>query len=106
MSEKRTPIWGSIYFWLMVVFLYLPILVLILFSFNDSVVLAFPFKGFTLKWYQQMLEARELLLAARNSIFVGVISSLVATMVGAFAAIAVMRRNLPFRDFLLVFCSV
>ncbi len=61
MTEKKLPIPGLIYFALMVVFLYLPILVLIVFSFNDSVILAFPLKGFTLEWYQQLLSARELL---------------------------------------------
>lgn len=106
MNETRRSFIGTGYFWLMVVFLYLPILILIMFSFNDSVVLAFPFKGFTLEWYQQMFGAHELLMAARNSIVVGVISSLIATMVGALAAIAVMRKNLPGRNFFVGLSSV
>ena len=37
-------------------FLYLPILLLILFSFNDSLTLVFPLKGFTLRWYGELLD--------------------------------------------------
>ena len=106
MIERKSSLFGSVYFWLMVLFLYLPIVILIVFSFNDSVVLAFPFKGFTLEWYRQMFNSHELLRAARNSIFVGVVSSLLATFVGALAAIAVMRRNLPARNFFLGLSNV
>ena len=67
MTEKKLPCPGLFYFALMILFLYLPIIILIVFSFNDSVILAFPLKGFTFKWYEQLLQARELLLAARNS---------------------------------------
>ncbi|NTW44100.1 MAG: ABC transporter permease, partial [Anaerolineaceae bacterium] len=106
MTEKKLPIPGLIYFALMVVFLYLPILVLIVFSFNDSVILAFPLKGFTLEWYKQLLSARELLLAAKNSILVGLSSSFVATLIGALAAVAVTRHHMPFRNFFLGLSSI
>ncbi len=106
MNEQKKSFLGTGYYWLMVAFLYLPILILMVFSFNDSVVLAFPFKGFTLEWYRQMFGAHELLIAARNSILVGVLSSLVATLVGALAAIAVMRKNLPGRSFFVGLSSV
>lgn len=104
--EQKRSLPGSIYFVLMMLFLYLPVLVLMVFSFNDSVILAFPFKGFTLQWYQQLLGARELLLAARNSIIVGVSSSFVATLVGALAAVAVSRHHMPARSFFLGVASV
>lgn len=105
MEQKRSLL-GSIYLLLMMGFLYLPVIVLMVFSFNDSVILAFPFKGFTLQWYQQLLGARELLLAARNSIIVGVSSSLVATIIGALAAVAVSRHHMPARNFFLGIASV
>jgi len=90
----------------MIIFMYLPILVLIVFSFNDSVILAFPLKGFTLKWYQELIGARELLVAARKSVLVGVVSSLVATLVGALAAIAITKHHMPARNFFLGLASV
>ncbi len=104
--ESKRSIPGSIYFYLMIVFLYLPIVVLMVFSFNDSIILAFPFKGFTLAWYQQLLGARELLLSARNSLLVGVGSSFIATIIGALAAVAVTRQHMPARNFFLGTASV
>lgn len=82
---------GYIYFWLLAIFLYLPIFLLLLFSFNDSATLTFPLRTFTLRWYQELLEANELLESLRNSVIVGIISSLVATILGTMAAIGVVR---------------
>jgi len=84
---------GFIYYWVFAVFLYLPIFLLIIFSFNDSALLQFPLKGFTLQWYKDLGRANELLDSARNSILVGLISSLAATVLGTMAAIAVVRFN-------------
>ena len=106
MIEQKRSIPGTLYFIVMMIFLYLPVFVLIIFSFNDSVILAFPFKGFTLGWYKQLLGARELLLAARNSIIVGVSSSLIATLIGALAAVAITRHHMPARNFFLGIASV
>ena len=52
-------------------FLYIPVLFLPLFSFNDSLYIAFPFKAFTTKWYAQMLANEPLQAALMNSIWVG-----------------------------------
>lgn len=106
MIKTRTPNLGSLYFILMAIFLYLPIIILIIFSFNDSTVLAFPLKGFTLDWYRQLGGARELLLSARNSVWVGAISSLVAVFIGSFAAIALTKRHMPARNVFLGLSSV
>lgn len=91
--------WG--YYLLLLLFLQLPILLLIVFSFNDSVLLTFPLKGFTLEWYRQLLGARELLNAARNSLVIGLISSGVATGLGTMAGIAISRYNFPGRELFL-----
>jgi spermidine/putrescine transport system permease protein len=89
---------GSIYYWLLAAFLYLPIVLLIVFSFNDSVLLRFPLTGFTLQWYRDLANATELLAAAKNSVVVGLLSSLAATVLGAMAAIAIVRFNFPGRN--------
>jgi len=89
---------GAIYYWLLAVFLYLPIFLLIIFSFNDSALLRFPLQGFTLQWYRDLRNASELLEAAGNSIVVGVFSSLAATVLGTMAAIAIVRFNFPGRN--------
>jgi spermidine/putrescine transport system permease protein len=100
--KRNTGKWlGLGYYVLLLVFLQLPILILILFSFNDSVLLVFPLKGFTLKWYEQLLSATELLNAAKNSLIIGAVSSVVATALGTAAAIAIARFNFRGRDFFL-----
>ena len=106
MNKARPSILGSTYFVLMAIFLYLPIFILIMFSFNDATILAFPLKGFTLDWYRQLGNARELLIAARNSIWVGVISSIIAVFLGSLAAIALTKRHMPARNAFLGLASV
>lgn len=105
----QSKAWHTPGFWYVVgllVFLYMPIAILIIFSFNDSVLLVFPLKGFTLKWYTALLEAEELLLSVRNSVLVGLISSLVATVIGTLAAIGIMRFNFPGKNAFLTIASL
>jgi spermidine/putrescine transport system permease protein len=85
------------YFLFVTALLYLPIFMLIVFSFNDSTSLSYPWKGFTLRWYQALADADELLRALRNSVVLGILSSLVATVLGTMAAIAVIRYRFPGR---------
>jgi len=101
MPDRRRPSSALIYFIVLVLFLYLPILVLIISSFNDSVTLSFPPTGLTLRWYEEMLAANTLIDSVWNSIWVGVVSSALATLLGTMAAIAVMRYNFPGKGFFL-----
>ena len=73
MKEHRRSFLLSVYFWLGLFILYLPILWLIMFSFNDATTLVLPLKGFTLKWYQQLAGADELLKAVYHSMVVGIV---------------------------------
>lgn len=75
-------------------FLYVPVLLLPLFSFNDSIYIAFPLKGFTTDWYAAMLENQPLHASLMNSIKVGVVASVVATLLGIFGAKAVTRYRI------------
>src|SRR3990170_19876 len=87
--KRQTGRWlGLAYYVALLIFLQLPILLLIVFSFNDSVLLVFPLKGFTLEWYEQLLGAKQLISAAGNSLIIGLVSSGVATTLGTLAAIA------------------
>ena len=76
-------------------FLYIPVLFLPLFSFNDSIYVAFPLKGFTLQWYADMLENPALLQALENSVKVGAAVAIASTFLGIFAAKAMTRYRLP-----------
>ncbi len=75
-----------IYALLYLAFLYIPVLFLPLFSFNDSIYIAFPLKGFTTKWYASMIGNGPLLAALVNSIKVGAATAVLATILGIFGA--------------------
>jgi spermidine/putrescine transport system permease protein len=97
---------GFFYFALVTLFLYLPIGLLIVFSFNDGTTMVFPLKGFTLKWYGELLEANELLEAMQNSLALGLAASLISTLFGTMAAIGITRFNFPGRGLFLSIASL
>ena len=76
-----------------VVFLYAPIAILVLFSFNNSVLPTFPLSGFTLSWYRQFVHDSELRGALETSALVAVLSSVGAVVLGTLASIAIARRR-------------
>jgi spermidine/putrescine transport system permease protein len=82
-----------VFFALVVVFLYAPILILLIFSFNSSEVPAFPLSGFTLHWYHQFLVNADLRNALQTSAIVAALSSLVAVVLGILASIALVRQR-------------
>lgn len=81
------------FFGLVVVFLYAPIAILLVFSFNDSELPTFPLSGFTLHWYRQFLANGELRGALGTSAIVATLSSLVAVLLGTLASVALARRS-------------
>lgn len=83
------------YAFLYLAFLYAPILLLPVFAFNDGTVIAFPLKGFTLKWFGQMFENQSLATALTNSLIVAVSTAILATALGIFAARSATRYNYP-----------
>lgn len=72
-------------------FLYLPIGVLVVISFNDSPILSLPFKGITFDWYALAFRDAAVRLALVNSIQVATTATIIATTLGLFAAFAVYR---------------
>ncbi len=82
---------------LFLVFLYGPVLLLPLFSFNDATYAVFPLKGFTFKAYQQMAQDPSLLNALKNSLMVATGVALVSTTFGLLAAMGVTRYKMPGR---------
>jgi spermidine/putrescine transport system permease protein len=73
--------------------LYTPIILMIVFSFNNSTELVFPLKGFTLRWYLNLSGEQELLGTLRTSLLLGLGSGLVSTILATLGAIAVARFN-------------
>jgi spermidine/putrescine transport system permease protein len=79
-------------------FLYVPLAVVVIFSFNDSLLNA-EWVGFTFDWYRKLAGNGEMLRAAGNSLLIALLSSTLATVLGAMAGIAMHRyrfRWLPF----------
>jgi spermidine/putrescine transport system permease protein len=82
-----------LFFCLLVVFLYAPIAILLIFSFNDSDLPSFPLSGFTLRWYHQFLANPDLKAALATSALVAALSSIGAVALGVLASIALVRRR-------------
>jgi spermidine/putrescine transport system permease protein len=78
-------------------FLYVPLVIVIVYSFNDSRLNA-EWVGFTLDWYDKLFHNEEMLTAAANSLFIALVASAVATVLGTMAGMAMYRyktRLLP-----------
>lgn len=80
-------------------FLYLPLLILALYSFNDSRLNA-VWTGFTFKWYTALFQNRQVLEALLNTLFVGAVSTAVSTVLGTTAAIALHKYRYRFENLL------
>lgn len=78
---------SKIYFGFIMAFLYLPLIYLIAYSFNDGKTSVW--KGFTLKWYVALFQDSQIMHSLYNSLLVALIASLVATVLGTMAAIGI-----------------
>jgi len=81
------------FFFLVVCFLYAPIVILLVFSFNNSAIPSFPLSGFTLHWYHEFLVNSDLRGALETSAIIAALSSIGAVVLGVLASIALTRRR-------------
>jgi spermidine/putrescine transport system permease protein len=81
------------FFVLVVLFLYAPIVILLIFSFNSSAVPSFPLSGFTFQWYREFISNGDLRSALEASAIVASLSSLGAVVLGILASLALTRRH-------------
>ena len=72
-------------------FIYLPVVVLVLFSFQEGILPVFPFTGPSLQWYEKMFANERLVESLVNSVLVAVLSSLVTTILGFLSAYTLAR---------------
>lgn len=82
-----------LFFACVVVFLYAPILMLLIFSFNTAEVPSFPLTGFTFHWYHQFIVNSDLRAALQTSAIIAALSSIGAVVLGTLASIALVRRR-------------
>jgi len=92
---KRT--FGKILMILSIVFFYLPIVYMIVFSFNEGKSLT-TFTGFSLKWYQHMLESRDMMSALYTTFSVAILATVISTIVGTISAIGLSKSKKVVRD--------
>jgi spermidine/putrescine transport system permease protein len=91
-ASRRALTLLRVFYALLVVFLYAPIVILAVFSFNDGDP-SFPLQGFTTQWYGKFFSNPLLLAALRRSLIVAIASSCIAVALGVMAAFALIRRR-------------
>ncbi len=89
---KPRDISAALYLAAAVVFIFLPVAMLVQYSFQDGLLPVPPFRGVSLRWYEKVLSNRRLIEALGNSVLVGGLSSLAATVLGFLAAYGLARR--------------
>ncbi len=84
-KNKLIRLSGKLFTIIMLAFLYIPIFILVLFSFNTSK-RNIVFQGFTMEWYQKMLENTRLIEALQNTLIVALVSTAIAVTIGTIGA--------------------
>jgi spermidine/putrescine transport system permease protein len=92
--EYSRKLWLRLWLAATFLFLYAPIAILILFSFNDSR-RNIVWQGFTLEYYQKAFGNASLIEAFGNSLVIGLLSTLISTVIGALLALALWRFRFP-----------
>ena len=92
---RRTMEIGIVVF--MLALLYVPLLLLAAFSFNDSIILSLPFKGFTTRWYTEAFDDPRMRTGLTNSIWIATIITPICLVLGTLTAFAVTRMRFLMR---------
>lgn len=90
--KKKTSVGSKIILTLTMLFFYLPILYIIVFSFNDSRSLT-KFSGFSLRWYEKMFADSTMMEAVLYTVIIAIIATVVATVVGTITAIGLSKSR-------------
>lgn len=89
-----------LYLALIIIFLYLPIIVLIVSSFNDSKVLG-HWNGFTLDWYKSLFQNKAIMEALKNTLIIAFLAATISTILGTMACLAIRRMKKVFGNLVL-----
>lgn len=96
MKKNNRP-FGKILMLLMIVFFYLPIVYMIIFSFNDGKSLT-HFTGFSMRWYKHMLESHDMMEALYTTFTIALLATFISTVVGTISAIGLSKSKKIIRD--------
>lgn len=97
MQNKGKRPFGKVLMVLMIIFFYLPIAYMIIFSFNDGKSLT-SFAGFSLRWYQHMLESQDMMEALYTTFSVAILATVISTIAGTIAAIGLSKSKKVIRN--------
>jgi spermidine/putrescine transport system permease protein len=87
---KKKWKWSNLYLAIMILLMYFPLVMVVIFSFNESRLSA-NFTGFSLKWYETLANDRDLKEALFNSILLGVLSCGISAIIGTLGAVGMAR---------------
>ena len=88
----------SVYFWLFIIFLLAPLVVLVVFAFNDSTTATLPLEGFTTNWFSEAFTNGQLTSALMRSALIAVAAAVLATMLGLMASVGLTSQRLRLRS--------
>ena len=87
----------NLFIGLVFIFLYLPIIILVIFSFNSSEMNVI-FESFTFDWYKNLFQNTNLIMAFANTLVVAITSTVIAVIVGTISAISLNKYDFPFKN--------
>ncbi|MDQ0362607.1 extracellular solute-binding protein [Breznakia pachnodae] len=96
----RKKLGSKVFLGLLMLFFYLPIIYMIVFSFNSSKSLS-KFGGFSLKWYEQMFANKTMIEAIYYTLVIAIIATVVSTIVGTLASIGLSKSRKLLKEFVL-----
>ncbi|MGX7072125.1 ABC transporter permease [Helcococcus kunzii] len=100
MNKQKNNFFEKLYMILVYVFLYAPIVVLIVYSFNYSRIFG-SWGGFSLRWYERLFTHRQILRSVRTTFIVAISATFISTIIGTLASVGIMEYKKKTRRLLL-----
>lgn len=94
---KKSSLFGKIFIWIIMAFIYIPIISMVVFSFNSSRSLT-RWSGFSLTWYRELFVDKAIIQAVTVTIVVAVVSTIISTIIGTLASIALTKQRKVIRE--------
>lgn len=101
----RIP-WLKLYLIAILIFLFFPLLLIVLFSFNDNMLSTFPFTGFTMRWYSQVFDNRNYILGFEYSTIVAAAAAIGSGILGTMGAYGLNRYHVRLSGTMLSFMTL
>ena len=95
--SKKNSVWSRLFMALVFLFLYAPIFLLIIFSFNEGNSNA-VWQGFSLRWYEALFHNKKMMEAVSNTLLIAILATVISTIAGTFAAIGLFNIRRRWRE--------